>query len=125
MYRPLNPYRRFLTATGTIDRRVVMIEAWALYRADRFAVKSGPGARRAFARHLSNAWGKAKRGVANELCRQAEDRDHAAMLAELSRPRLACAGIAPLIREAEAEIIRQCSTDGPLPPARPQVAFAA
>jgi hypothetical protein len=125
MYRPLNPFRKFLTATGTIDRRVVMTEAWASYRADRFAAKSGPGARRAFARHLSNAWSKAKRGVANERHRQAEDIESAALLAERSRPRPACAGLSPLSREAELEIIRQCSTDGVLPVARPQIAFAA
>ena len=117
MNRPLNPYRKILTATGTINRRAVMVEAWALYRADRFAAKSGPGARVAFARHLRAAWGKAKQGQVNERHRQAEDRDHAAMLAELSRPRLACAGIAPPSREAELEIIRQCSTDNRLPKA--------
>jgi hypothetical protein len=126
MLRCKNPYRKFLKADGTIDRRVVMTEAWALYRADRFAMKSGPGARRAFARHLSNAWGKAKQGVANERFREAEEQAEAALIAEFARRRAnpSCS-ILPLSLEGEAEILRQCSTDGRLPPARPQIAFAA
>jgi hypothetical protein len=125
MLRVRNPYAKLLNADGSLDRAAVMREAWALYRADRFAPKSGTAARRAFGRHLANAWDMARQGQANEARRQAEERAEAAMLAERARPSIALHDLPPLSLAGELELLRECSTDGRLPAARPQIAFAA
>ena len=114
MFRIRNPFAKLLNADGSISRAAVMTEAWASYRADRFAPKSGPGARRAFGRHLRNAWAKARQGKANEARRQADELAEAAMRAELSRPSIALVDIAPLSAEGQALLLRETWTDGRL-----------